>query len=408
MDQRIKKYAELLVRKGINIQKDQTLVLTSSVDDAQFVRLCVTAAYEAGAREVIVNWSDDFITRERYLHAADDLFDTVHPWEADMMNSLALDGAAFLSVSSRNPMSLVGIDPDRMRRSRIASSKAMKTRRSLTNANKVQWCGAALPHPVWAQKVFPGLSEEEATEKLWDTIFYTVRITDDNDPAAEWDQHTKELVERMKILDNYSFKYLKYKNSLGTDLVVELPENHFWDGAREVTEQGVQFIPNMPTEEIFTAPKRDGVNGIVYASKPLVIQGNIVNGFHFEFDNGRIVKIHADEGQEYLESAVNTDEGSHYLGEAALVAYDSPISKSGLLFYNTLFDENAACHLAFGASYPNVKGASNMTEEERLTCGLNSSMTHCDFMIGTPDLSVIGVTRDGKEVPVFVDGNFAF
>jgi aminopeptidase len=244
-------------------------------------------------------------------------------------------------------------------------------------------------------------------EKLWETILYTVRVTEDNDPAAEWEQHTVELVERMKKLDNYSFKYLKYKNSLGTDLTVELPENHFWDGAREITDAGVQFIPNVPTEEIFTAPKRDGVNGIVYASKPLVIQGQMVNNFHFEFENGRIVKIYAEEGQEALEAAVNTDEGSHYLGEAALVAYNSPISKSGILFYNTLFDENAACHLAFGSSYPNVKGASSMTEEERLAIGLNSSMTHCDFMIGTPDLSIIGVMHDGTEVPVFVDGNFA-
>lgn len=408
MDKRIQKYAELLIKKGINIQKDQTLVLTSSVNDVEFVHLLVEAAYDVGAREVVVRWNDDFLTRQRYLHAADDLFDKVHTWEADLANSMALEGAAFLSVSSRNPSALVGIDHTKMRRTRIATSTAMKTQRSLTNANKVQWCGAALPSVEWAKMVFPGVSDEEAYEKLWDAILTTVRVREDNDPVAECTEHTKFLVNRRKTLDSFNFKYLKYKNSLGTDLVVELPEEHFWDGAREITDEGVEFIPNMPTEEIFTSPKRDAVNGIVYSSKPLVVQGNIVNNFCFEFENGRIVNIRAEEGLEYLESAVNTDEGSHYLGEAALVPVDSPISESGLLFYSTLFDENAACHLAFGASYPTIKGASDMTEDERFKRGLNKSMTHNDFMIGTPDLSVIGVTHDGKEIPVFVDGKFAF
>ena len=408
MDKRAEKYAELIIRCSMGLQPGQTLVLTSPVDAAPFARLCARKAYEAGCREVIMRWTDDAISKETYLHAADDVFDTVRPWKSDMMNTLAREDAAFLTIYSEDPEALSGVDPDRIRRSSLASGKALEEYRELQMTDSVQWCLFSIPNIPWARKVFPGVSDDEAVNKLWDAIYDTVYVTEDNDPVAVWRQHNEALKRRKEKLTAYNFKYLHYVNSLGTDLTVELPENHYWDGGVSHSAKGVSFNANVPTEEIFTAPRREGTNGIVYAAKPLVINGDIAENFSFVFKDGKIVEIHAQRGQELLESAVATDEGAAYLGEVALVPYDSPISKSGILFYNTLFDENASCHLAFGDSYPCVQGGAQMTKEQRKAIGLNSSIMHEDFMIGTPDLSINGITHEGKEIPVFIDGNFAF
>ena len=408
IDKRADKYAELIIKSGINLQPGQTLVLSSLVDAAPFARVCAQKAYEAGCREVIMRWSDEAISKETYLHADNEIFDTVRPWKADMLNTLAQEGAAFVTIYSQDPEALSGVDPDRIRRSALASGKALETYRELQMTDSVQWCLFSVPNPAWAKKVFPEVDETEAVSKLWDAIYATVRVSEFNDPIEEWRIHNENLRTRKEKLTGYNFKYLKYKNSLGTDLTIELPEGHYWDGGRSHSAKGVPFNANVPTEEIFTAPKRDGTNGIVYAAKPLVINGDIAENFHFVFKDGKIVEIHAQRGQELLESAIATDEGSSYLGEVALVPYDSPISKSGILFYNTLFDENAACHLAFGDSYPCVHGGAQMTKEQRRAVGLNDSIMHEDFMIGTPDLSITGITHDGKEIPVFIDGNFAF
>jgi aminopeptidase len=408
MDKRAEKYAKLVINTGINIQKGQTLLITAPVDAAEFARLCVKEAYKAGCKNVELRWKDDAISKETYLHADDSVFDEFPSWKADMLNSLSADGAAFLSIYSEDPEALSGVDADRIRRSSVASGKALAEFRQRQMTDEVQWCLFSVPNPAWAKKVFPELSEDEAVSKLWDAIYDTVRISEDNDPVDEWAKHERALCERKKKLTEYNFKYLKYKNSLGTDLTIELPEGHFWEGGCSTSGKGVKFTANMPTEEIFTAPKLDGVNGIVYASKPLVINGDIADKFSFTFENGKIVKVSAEKGQELLETAISTDEGAAYLGEVALVPYDSPISSSGILFYNTLFDENASCHLAFGASYPCINGGSEMSADERKAHGLNDSIMHEDFMVGTRDLSIIGVTHDGAEIPVFVDGNFAF
>ena len=408
MDNRAEKYAELVIKTGINVQPGQTLVISSPVDTAPFARLCVKKAYEAGCREVVMRWLDPEISRETYLHGADEIFDIVRPWKADMMNTLSKEGAAFLTIYSEDPEALSGVDPDKIRRSSLASGKALEVYRELQMTDSIQWCIFSVPNIPWAKKVFPGLTEEDAVDRLWETIYSTVRVTGENDPIAQWKEHNDNLHRRKDKLTAYNFKYLKYRNSLGTDLTIQLPESHYWDGGNSISANGVPFNANMPTEEIFTAPKRDGTNGIVYAAKPLVLNGDIVEDFYFVFENGKIVDIHAKRGQKLLETAVSTDEGSAYLGEVALVPYDSPISNSGVLFYNTLFDENAACHLAFGDSYPCVTGASQMTKDQRKAIGLNDSIMHEDFMIGTPDLSITGITQDGQEIPVFVDGNFAF
>lgn len=408
MDPRISKYADLIVKYGVNLQKGQTLLLSSTVESAPFARECVRAAYEAGCREVEMRWLDDFCARERYLHAESGVFDIVRSWKADQLNTLAIEDAAFLFIDSSDPEAMSGVDPDRILRASRASGEALKPFRERETSDVIQWCIAAYPGAAWAKKVFPDISEADAIGRLLDAILATARVTRGNDPLSAWSVHNSALHSRVTKLNAYNFKYLRYKNSLGTDLTVELPEGHYWDGGRSRSAKSIEFNANMPTEEVFTAPKKDGVNGIVYAAKPLVINGDIAEGFSFTFENGKIVKIEAERGKALLETSIATDEGASYLGEVALVPYDSPISRSGILFYNTLFDENAACHLAFGDSYPCIKGGSDMSKEDRAAHGLNESIVHVDFMIGTPDLCITGVTHDNKEIPVFIDGNFAF
>jgi len=408
MDKRIESYAELLVKVGLNIQKGQTLVASCPVECAPFMRLVADAAYDCGAREVVMVWNDDHMTRQKYLHADSSVFDSFPRWTADMYNSLADEQAARLAIHSEDPEVLTGVDPDRLRRAGFASGTALAPFRRMQSSYYFPWCVASAPCTAWAKKIFPEKSDADAYDALWDAILNASRVFEGGDPIAEWQKHNAALAERVKKLESYDFKSLRYKNSLGTDLYIELPEQHIWRGGAKNAGTGVRFNANIPTEECFTAPVRTGVEGIAFASKPLVTGGSVADGFSFTFEKGKIVDVKAERGQKLLENAISVDEGASYLGEVALVPYDSPISKSGILFYNTLFDENASCHLAFGSSYPCVKGGTEMSREELDRRGLNASMTHQDFMVGTPDLSIIGTTHDGKEVPIFVDGNFAF
>lgn len=408
MTERIKAYARLLIEVGINLQKGQPLVISSPVDCAPFARLCASAAYKAGCREVFMNWTDDYMTREKYLHGQDSIFDTFPTWTAEFYNKASEMGAGWLGISASDPEALAGVDPERLRRASISSGNAIKPFRQRQMTNFFPWCVASVPTAAWAKKVYPGLEEKEAITKLWLAILDAVRVYENDDPVAQWRRHSENLKKRVDILNRYNFRYLKYKNALGTDLTVELPQNHIWEGGSERTEGGVPFCANMPTEEVFTAPKRDGVNGIVYASKPLVINGDIAENFCFTLKGGKIVKVEAEKGKELLEKAIAVDEGSSYLGEVALVPYNSPISNSNTLFYNTLFDENASCHLAFGEAYPCVKGGAKMTPDELKKAGLNASFSHEDFMVGTADLEITGITQNGEEVSVFHNGNFSF
>ena len=410
MDPRFEKYAKLLISVGINVQPGQTLVIRCPVDKAAFARMLVREAYKAGAREVVMRWGDQTISRETYLHAADEIFDTYRPWQADMLNTLAREGAAFLSIISSDPDGMNGVDHTRMVRESRVFGPAVAEYREMQMSDKIQWCIAALPEEKWAQKMYPGVSGGEAMGKLTEAIFSTMRITAGNDPVEAWRKHNEALNARKKKLTAYRFRSLHYTNSLGTDLTIELPQGHYWEGGNSRSAKGVAFNANMPTEEIFTAPKRDGVNGRVVSTKPFVIGGEIIDQFAFTFENGRIVNIEAADPKhrKMLEDEIGVDEGARCLGEAALVPYDSPISNMDTLFYDTLFDENASCHLAFGASYPTVEGGADMTEAERLAAGLNQSITHEDFMVGSADLNITGLTPDGREIPVFVNGNFAF
>ena len=409
MEAKFKEYAKLLVEVGVNIQKGQTLVIGSPVDCAWFARLCARAAYAAGCREVVMRWSDDELTREKYLHAEDSVFDSLPAWQAEFDNGYARQGAAFLHISARDPENLVGVDPDRITRSQRSSGEALREYRELTMSNTVPWCIGSIPIPSWARKVFPGCPEDEAVEKLWEAIFQTVRVDGSGAAVDRWREHLAGLKGHMDRLNGLNLESLHYTNSLGTDLTIRLPEGHIWAAGSSETKSGLPFIANMPTEEVFTAPLRNGVDGVVCSSMPLVHNGVVIDKIRFQVREGKIVEASAQTGEDALKAAITLDEGASYFGEVALVPYDSPISRQKLLYYNTLFDENASCHLAFGEAYPEcLRGGAEMSKEERKARGLNDSITHVDFMVGTADLSVTGKTRDGREVPVFVDGNFAW
>lgn len=407
MLKRLEEYAKLLIEIGLNVQKGQYVMINCPVECADFARLCTKAAFDVGAKDVIVQWRDDFVSRQRWLYADGEVFDHVYPWEVQRNLSLAKQGAARLLISAQNPENLKGVDPDRLQRFEKADGEEQREMYSMLMSSSFPWCVASIPVPSWAAKVFPDVPQDEAVAKLWDAIFDAVRITGDGNAVELWRNHCDRLRTLSEKLNEYNFKFLHYTNSIGTDLMVELPENHIWAAGSEYSKTGVEFVANIPTEEVFTAPKRDGVNGKIVASKPLVNNGNIIDGFYMLLKDGVITEVHADKGEDVLKAAISVDEGASRFGEVALVPYDSPISNSGILFYNTLFDENASCHFAFGEAYPScVKGGVDMTSEELLANGLNSSATHVDFMVGTADLSIVGITHSGEEIAVFKNGNF--
>ena len=408
MEHALQEYARLLARVGLNIQKGQRLVISAPVECADFARLCAQEAYDAGCGEVVMNWHDDALPRMNYLHAEDGVFDAVPLWRRHFFNDHALEGAAYLAISATDPENLKGVDPQRIVRSQQASGKALKDFDRLQMCGGFPWCIASIPIPSWAKTVFPGLPEAEAMEKLWNAIFQAVRIRGDGSAVERWQEHLQTLHRRLDRLNALRFKSLHYVYSLGTDLTVELPEGHIWQAGDDVTLSGQSYIANIPTEEIFTAPLKSGVNGVVYSAMPLVNDGAIIDKFHFVVKDGKIVEAHAEKGEEALKAAISVDEGACYFGEVALHPFDSPISYQKILFYNTLFDENAACHLALGKAYPTcLKDGEKMDSVTLLQHGVNDSLMHEDFMVGTPDLRILGPPHDGKEIPVFVDGNFA-
>jgi aminopeptidase len=404
----LEKYARLLVQTGINVQDNQTLVVNCPVECAYFARVIATEAYAVGARKVVINWRDDLVSRITLLNAKDDIFDEFPEWQKAFYNDLANEGAAFLSISASDPEVFKGVDPERMARQNKASSTAIAAYRSRMMSNKNAWCVASIPTESWAVKVFPGVTTEVAVEKLWDAIFKSVRV-DQADPVVAWNEHKANLQRRLKMLNDFNFKSMTYKNSLGTDFNVALVEEHIWLGGSEYTPEGVEFIANMPTEEVFTAPAKIGSNGKVVSSMPLNYNGNLIDNFSLTFENGKIVDFTAEQGYDVLKGLLDTDEGARHIGEVALVPYDSPISNLKTLFFNTLYDENASCHFAFGKAYPvNVEGGKDATNDELAAKGINDSLTHVDFMIGTKDLSIVGIQADGTQVVVFENGNFVF
>lgn len=405
-NQNLEKYAQLIVKTGLNIQPGQSLVINSPLECAPFTRMVAEAAYQAGARDVAVQWSDELLAKIRFLQAPEEVFEEFPDWQKEFYLSYVRKGAAFLSISASDPELMQDVRPERMAKAQKANRAALKEYRENLMSNKNAWSVISIPTGAWAQKIFPDLPKEQAIAKLWETIFKTIRV-DSDDPIAAWNKHKANLQKRLDFLNSHSFKTLHYRNSLGTDLEVELPENHLWLGGSEKTSAGVEFIANMPTEEVFTLPLQSGVNGRVVSSKPLIYQGNLIDQFSFDFKDGRVVDFSAQKGYETLKNLLATDDGSPFLGEVALVPYNSPISDLNLLFYNTLFDENASCHFALGKAYPVcLKNSEAMSPEELKQAGVNDSLIHEDFMIGTGDLEITGRTPDGKEIPVFKNGDF--
>jgi aminopeptidase len=405
-EEKLVKYAELAVKIGVNLQKGQILHISAPILAADFVEQVVKAAYEVGAADVIVAWNDEKVTRLRFDLAPDEAFENFPDWEVQKMESLVEKDAAFMTVFSQDPDLLAGVDPKRVAMTqRTAGQKLQKSRAALMSG-AVSRTVVSTPTPEWAKKVFPELETDAAIDALWDQIFKITRVSEPN-PIESWKVHGANFLKKLDFLNGQQFKALHYKGE-GTDLVLELPENHVWIGGGLENAKGVYVYPNIPTEEIFTAPKRDGVNGTVTSTKPLNYAGTMIENFTFTFENGRIVGVTAEKGEETLKNLVETDEGSHYLGEVALVPNASPISETGLIFYNTLFDENASCHLAIGTAYSfNVKGGTSMSQEELQASGLNNSITHVDFMMGSATLDIDGETVDGARVPLFRNGNWA-
>lgn len=405
--QKLESYAELGIKIGANLQNNQYLFLNISVENVLLAHALTKKAYEAGAKHVFVSYYDDAITRMRYDYAPEDSFDFFPEWQAAEKEWLAEHGAAFITVKSQSPDLLQGVNPDYVARANKAAGQALSKYREYSQANKISWTVMAAPTAAWAAKVFPELAADEQVDALWDAMFKATRA-DLAEPVAAWKAHDATLSEKVAFLNDKHYKALHY-TAPGTDLTIELPKTHVWSGGGAVNEQGFDFMANIPTEEVFTAPQWDGVNGYVTAKKPLNYSGNLIDNFTVTFEKGRIVDVKAEQGEDILKNLVATDEGSHYLGEVALVPHNSPISNSGILFYNTLFDENASNHIAIGSAYAFcIEGGTTMTQQQLKEHGLNRSLVHVDFMIGCADMDIDGVLEDGTTEPVFRSGNWAF
>jgi len=404
-ERNLEKYANLVVRIGANIQPGQVLLVESDIENAPLTRLIVRKAYEAGAKYVEVHWTDEAVTRIRFESAPDESFDYYPKWSADMMEQVAECGGAVLHIKVPNPDLYEGIDPWKVSASTKAAAIARQKYQGYVRNNTFSWCLIKAPTTGWAAKVFPEVPEEERIDVMWETIFKIARVEGD-DPIADWHAHIKQLKTVQDKMNAKNYRKLIYK-APGTSLSVELPQGHIWLGGGEYNKDGIYFVPNMPTEEVFTMPLRTGVDGTVSSTKPLNLNGCIVDKFSLTFENGRIVDYKAEVGLEHLANLIATDEGASFLGEVALVPHDSPISNLNRIFYNTGVDENASCHLAIGSAYPiNLQGGTEMSKDELLAHGGNVSLTHVDFMIGCAELDIDGELQDGTVEPIFRQGNW--
>ncbi|AIY04732.1 aminopeptidase [Planococcus sp. PAMC 21323] len=405
--EKLDQYAELTVYVGLNVQKGQFVVINTTTDTLEFTRLVVKKAYEAGAKRVQVNYEDPVLTRTHFELAPEDAFKDFPQWSVVQRDEVINTGGSFLWIDAEDPDLLTGIPAKRLADWQKTAGKALERYRQAVGTDKIAWSIVAIPSPKWAQKVFPGLPADQQMEALWQAIFKTVRIGEGNAVEA-WKNHIAFLEKRAAQLNDKRFVKLQY-SAPGTDLTIELPDKHIWMTGASKTPQGNPFIANMPTEEVYTVPLKHGVDGTVRNTKPLVYQGNVIDNFTLTFEKGKIVNAHAETGQELLNEMISADEGAAYLGEVALVPHHSPISDSNILFYNTLFDENASNHLAIGDSYPTCyEGAHDLERNQLAAIGLNTSIVHEDFMIGSSSMDIDGVKADGSKEPIFRNGNWAF
>ena len=409
MQNRIKNFAKLAIEVGINVQPGEDVLITSPVESPELARLMTKAAYEAGARNVSIDWIDYPISRMTYQYQDIETLSEVPDYQVEKTRyQIAEKRSNRISISAADPDMFAGLDEEKISKAVRERSLKMKEFVKYTMNDIVSWLVISVPTRKWAQKVFPSLDEQAAYDKLWEVILDVSRVADSwEETKSNWENHLAILNEKARFLNEHQFDKVHYQSSNGTDLVVELPKNHIWMSAGSNNEKGDAFVPNIPTEEVFTAPYKKGVNGRLVATKPLVYNGVVINDFEFTFKDGAVVDFKAAEGEATLQQMLDSDPNARYLGEIALVPHHSPISDSGILFYNTLFDENASCHFALGKAYPtNVEGATELADDELESVGLNDALIHEDFMVGAPDLSIKAYKGD-EVYDIFVDGNWA-
>jgi aminopeptidase len=410
VNESLRKYAELAIKVGVNLQPGQHLVIGYGQrqvlpEHVEFVRLLIEAGYDAGAKFVQVDWGDEWWMRETVKRGSLETLEARARWQAQWVEQLAKEGAAYIALPATNPDLYAGLDPVRVAKATRAIQASLREFNKRRTNDEYSWSLLSAPTQAWADKVYPELPESERVPALWRDILKCARATGD-DPIADWREHLKNLKRRSDWLNSLGIRKLHYR-SPGTDLTIEMPNGYFWTSASKDTPQGVPFVPNIPTEEVFATPLKTGVNGTVTSTLPLNHNGALIEELTLRFENGRIVEYSAKSGREALKNIIEADEGSHYLGEVALVPVNSPIAKMGRLFYNTLFDENASCHLAIGEAYPLIEGGRELPRSEWDKHGLNESMMHVDFMIGSPELDIDATTQSGEVVPIFRAGNWA-
>ncbi|MCL1880086.1 MAG: aminopeptidase [Actinomycetia bacterium] len=404
----LREYAALVIRSGCNIQTGQELMIAADVDSVEFVRLLTAEAYELGAKRVTVRFGDTVISRMNYQYGSLEQFEQFPEWLALLHNSMANAGAAVLMVDSSDPLAMAGVDPMKMVAYQRAAHVACNEYYAAMDAGRLVWCIVGAAASGWASRVFPDKSQDEALRSLWQVIFKTVRVDGSDSSQKTWQEHRASFIRRATWLNDQCFDSLHYSNSLGTDLTVGLNQHGIWKGGGDTTVSGLEFFPNMPTEEIFTTPDFRRVEGVVYSSMPLAHNGQVIEDFSIRFVNGIASECQAKRGLESLQAIIATDDGAKSLGECALVPWTSPIREAGILFYSTLYDENASCHLALGTGFPDcLLGGTEMGEDELKSNGVNKSATHVDFMIGTQDMSIVGIKADGSRIPIFVNGEWS-
>lgn len=402
----IEKYVELILKVGLKIKNGDKLVVRCPIEARDFAVECTRKAYELGAGEVVVDYRDQLISRLKYENESLDVLTDIPKHKVDKENYYMEKKAKYLSVTGSDPDAFKGVDAEKLFKFNLANSKALRDFSAKMMANYVSWIVVGASIPSWATKVFPDLEEGEAVRRLWFEIFNSVRLFEE-DPIKALENHVDNLNRYSKFLNDAKFEKLIYKSQKGTDLEVGLPKGYIFAGAGDVNSDGEEFIANMPSEEVFSAPRLDGVNGKVYSTLPLNYNGNLIEDFYLVFKDGEVVDYDAKAGKEYLKNILDTDEGAKRLGEVALVSYNTPISMRKVLFYNTLYDENASCHFALGKSYPTcLEGGEKLSIEELKERGMNDSLTHVDFMVGDETTEIIGVKENGEEVQIFKEGNF--
>lgn len=404
---KLESFAELIARVGANVQEGQEVIISAELDQPEFVEMLVEQCYLAGAAEVRVEWSHQPLKLKHVKYQTVERLGAVPAWEKEKLLHRAKTLPAMIYLESADPSGLDALDQEKWGRSVQLRWPIIKPIRDDMD-NKYQWCIAAVPGKAWAKKVFPELSEDEAVEKLWQAILYTSRA--DGDGVAAWKAHNADLKRRCEHLNSLGLRKMHYKSANGTDFTVGLiPQGQFLAGSERTLGTDVEYNPNIPSEEVFTSPMKGQAEGIVYSTRPLSYRGTMIENFSIRFENGVVTEVHAEKGEAALKTLVNMDEGSKMLGECALVPHDSPIQNSGIMFYNTLFDENAACHLALGEGFTScIKGFEDYTVEQCRQMGINSSMVHEDFMIGSEDLCISGECENGEIVEIFKNGNWAF